>query len=80
MITSLAPFVIEALTIDFNRTIADNCPAFKLEPKVVPPEFKPHHLYGRPGKEVFTVEIGQSASEQGYKALTGMHTLSLQTI
>lgn len=62
---------LESMTIDFNRTLKDNCPSFTLEPEVIPPDFKPHHLYGKPGQTVFTVEIGQSASEQGYTALTG---------
>ncbi|XP_067928652.1 protein Skeletor, isoforms B/C-like [Watersipora subatra] len=56
--------------INFGRTVADNCPRLVNEVKEKAPAFKPHHLYGREGA-IFTAEIGQAASEQGYKALTG---------
>jgi len=57
--------------INFNRTVADNCPSFVVLDDVELPDFQPHHLYGEEGT-VFTVEIGQAGSEQGYKALTGI--------
>ncbi|KAF6018950.1 hypothetical protein EB796_022771 [Bugula neritina] len=57
--------------INFNRTVADNCPSFVVLDDVELPDFQPHHLYGEEGT-VFTVEIGQAGSEQGYKALTGL--------
>ncbi|XP_067928639.1 protein Skeletor, isoforms B/C-like [Watersipora subatra] len=60
------------MAIDFNRDITDNCPSFTLEPEVELPKFTAHHLYGKKGQEVFTVDIGQAGSEQGYKALTGL--------
>ena len=63
-------FDLVAKPINFGRPVADNCPIFEDKDRVKLPEFKPHHLYGTEGM-VFTVEIGQSASEQGYKAITG---------
>ena len=62
---------VAAKTINFGRTVVDNCPIFENKEEVELPEFKPHHLYGEEGV-VFTAEIGTSQSEQGYKALTGM--------
>ena len=59
------------MQIDFNRTLKDNCPAFTIVPDAPPPDFKPHYLYGTDDQTVFTVDIGQAGSEQGYKALTG---------
>ncbi|XP_067929644.1 protein Skeletor, isoforms B/C-like isoform X1 [Watersipora subatra] len=57
--------------INFGRDVADNCPIFEDKDRVELPKFTPHHLYGKEGT-VFTAEIGQSASEQGYKALTDL--------
>ena len=70
--TSLT-FVISlgSKAINFGRAVSNNCPNFVVAPTIEKPDFKPHHLYGKEGT-VFTVEIGQAASEQGYMALTGM--------
>ena len=61
----------ESIKIDFNRTVADNCPAFSIKPEAPPPDFTAHYLYGKDDQTVFTVDIGQAGSEQGYKAITG---------
>lgn len=67
--------LLAAKTIDFGRAGVNNCPAFEEKNQVVLPDFKPHHIYGKPGQTVFTAEIGPSASEQGYKALTGKYLI-----
>ncbi|XP_067933767.1 protein Skeletor, isoforms B/C-like isoform X1 [Watersipora subatra] len=58
-------------TINFGRSKINNCPVFGVQERQELPLFKPHHLYGKEGV-VFTVEIGPSWSEQGYKAITGL--------
>lgn len=60
--------------LDFAREVKDNCAPFKPPVEVEKPDFKPHHLYGKEGT-VFTVEIGQAGSEQGYKAITGTYIM-----
>ena len=60
------------MAINFGRDPpADNCPAFSLEPDEEKPKFEGEHLYGDESNNVFTVQIGQAGSEQGYKAITG---------
>lgn len=66
----LTDYFSEPKTINFARSALNNCPEFAKKEEVAKPDFKPHHIYGVEGT-VFTAEIGQAGSNQGYKALTG---------
>ena len=63
-----------AKAIDFGRDAVDNCPAFTVSATQDLPDFTAHHIYGDE-VDAFTFAIGQSASEQGYKAITGDSSL-----
>jgi len=68
--------LVVAKTIQFGRDMVNNCPELAVKTTVAPiPDFKPHHLYGTEDLTVFTLEIGQAGSTQGYLALTGQFVL-----